>query len=139
AVAARSDFTLTLETVGVVAEICRRLDGLPLAIELAAARTRVLSPQAILARLENRLTLLVGGARDLPARQQTLRDTIAWSHDLLTPAEQKLFRRLAVFVGGCTIVAVEAVCKIEQALELDLLDGVGSLLEKNLLRQAEGA
>jgi predicted ATPase len=115
--AARPDFSLTQENAPAVAEICRRLDGLPLAIELAAARVRLLPPQALLVRLERRLPLLAGGARDLPARQQSLRDTIAWSYDLLTPDEQVLFRRLAVFRGGCTPEAVDAVCGFWAAIE----------------------
>src|SRR5207248_9524265 len=119
-----------------VAEICARLDGLPLAIELAAARVRLLPPQAMLARLSSRLKLLTGGARDLPARQQTLRATIDWSYSLLTEAEQSLFARLGVFVGGGMLEAGEAVCY--PTGELDVLEGVESLLEKNLLRQEEG-
>src|SRR6185437_13789165 len=120
-----------------VAEVCARLDGLPLAIELAAARVKLLSPQAILSRLESRLKLLTGGARDLPARQQTLRGAIGWGYDLLTPGEQQLFRRLAVFVGGCTLDAAEAVCNQDGDLENDLLDGAASLVDQSLLRQEE--
>ncbi len=90
-----------------IAEICVRLDGLPLAIELAAARIKLLPPQALLARLEHRLQVLTSGARDAPVRQQTLRNTLAWSYDLLAAEEQQLFRRLSVFAGGCTLEAVE--------------------------------
>ena len=107
--AAKPAFALTDENAAAVAEICRRLDGLPLALELAAARVKLLPPQALLERLDERLKLLTGGARDAPARQRTLRDAIAWSHDLLSPHDQTLFRRLAVFAGGCTLEAVEAV------------------------------
>src|SRR6185503_430678 len=103
--AIRPDFTLTDENAATVVEICTRLDGLPLAIELAAARTRLLSPQAILPRLEHALALLTGGRRDLPARQQTLRSAIDWSYDLLSQAEQRLFRRLSIFSGGFTLEA----------------------------------
>jgi predicted ATPase len=103
-------FDLTDTNAATVARICRRLDGLPLAIELAAARVKLFSPQALLHRLDRGLHLLAGGARDLPERQQTLRDTVAWSYDLLDPGEQALFRRLAVFAGGCTLEAVEDVC-----------------------------
>src|SRR5207249_304776 len=99
AMAVQSDFQVNNQNAPAVAEICFRLDGLPLAIELAAARVKILSPQAMLARLENRLRLLTGGPRDLPERQQTLRGAIEWSYDLLNEDEQKLFRRLAVFVG----------------------------------------
>src|SRR5215216_6773378 len=105
--AIRPDFRLTAETLPAVAGIVSRLDGLPLAIELAAARMKVLPPAALLQRLEQRLPLLSGGARDLPLRQQTMRDTIGWSYDLLSPEEQALFRRLSVFVGGCSLEAVE--------------------------------
>ena len=137
--AVQSDFEVTNESAPAVAEICARLDGLPLAIELAAARVRLLTPQAMLARLGSRLRLLTGGSRDLPARQQTLRSTIAWSHDLLDPAEQTLFRRLAVFVGGRTLEAIEAVCSAAGGLEVDVLDGTQSLIAKSLLRQEPGA
>ena len=104
-----TDFELTEDNAEAIVAICRRLDGLPLAIELAASRVRLLPPKAILARLDSRLTLLTGGGRDLPERQQTLRGAIAWSHDLLDPAQQTLFRRLAVFAGGWTLDAAEAV------------------------------
>jgi predicted ATPase/DNA-binding SARP family transcriptional activator len=113
----------------VVGDICRRLDGLPLALELAAARIRVLSPQALLARLEHRLPLLTAGARDLPERQRTLRATIAWSFELLEREEQELFARLSVFAGGCTLEAAEEVCEAD-------LDALASLVEKNLLQQS---
>jgi predicted ATPase len=135
--AVKPDFTLTNETAPAVAEICYRLDGLPLALELAAARIRILTPEELLRRLEHRLTVLTGGARNLPAHQQTLRDTIAWSYDLLTPAEQALFRRLAVFVGGCTLAAVEWVCAANS--DVDVLDGGAALVEQSLLRQEDGA
>src|SRR5262245_57496526 len=103
--AAKSSFTVTNENAPAVAEICCQLDGLPLAIELAAARVKLFPPAALLARLSHRLALLTGGPRDLPARQQTLRSTIDWSYNLLTVDEQALFRRLAVFAGGCTLEA----------------------------------
>jgi non-specific serine/threonine protein kinase len=131
AAAVRPGFALTAENAAAVAEICRRLDGLPLAIELAAARAKVLSPQALLARLEHRLALLTGGARDAPARQRTLRDAIAWSYGLLTTEDQALFRWLSVFVGGCTLAAAEAVAG--GAGVGDVLDGVSSLVDKGLL------
>ncbi|MHB8214519.1 MAG: protein kinase domain-containing protein [Candidatus Sulfotelmatobacter sp.] len=130
-------FELNRENATTVAEICARLDGLPLAIELAAARVKVLSPSLMLARLTSRLQLLTGGARDLPRRQQTLRAAIDWSYDLLTPAEQKLFRRVSVFVGGCTLEGAEAVCNTQGDLDLDLLDGMASLVDKSLVREVE--
>jgi predicted ATPase len=135
--AAKADFSVTNENALAVAEICYRLDGLPLAIELAAARIRVLSPQAMLTRLGNRLRLLKGGPRDLPIRQQTLRGTIDWSYDLLQKEEKTLFRRLAVFSGGRTLEAIEEICDPEGAL-VDVFEGVESLLRKSLLRQEEG-
>jgi predicted ATPase/DNA-binding CsgD family transcriptional regulator len=145
AVEIRDDFVVTAENAPAVAEICARLDGLPLAIELAAARIRLLSPEAMLARLERRLPLLTGGARDLPARQRTLRDAIAWSYDLLTPAEQTLFRRLAIFVGGCTLDTAEAAAEADVGdrrwalVPEDVLDGVESLISKNLARRMAGS
>jgi predicted ATPase/class 3 adenylate cyclase len=134
--AVKHDFTVNDENALAVAEICRQLDGLPLAIELAAARVRLLPPHAILARLEKRLALLTGGARDAPARQRTLRDTVAWSYDLLEPEEQILFRRLAAFAGGCTLEAAEAVGNLDGSL--DSFGGVERLCEHSLMRQEEG-
>ena len=133
--AVKAGFEVTNDNAPAVAEICVRLDGLPLAIELAAARTRALSPKAILSRLGSRLKLLRGGARDLPARQQTLRGAIEWSHGLLEEGERALFARLAVFVGGCGIEAIETICDAEGDLPVDALDGLESLVEKSLLRQ----
>jgi predicted ATPase/class 3 adenylate cyclase len=135
--AVQPEFTVTNANAPAVAEICTRLDGLPLAIELAAARIKLLPPRTMLVRLDQRLKLLTGGARDLPVRQQTLRDAIAWSYDLLTADEQALFCRLAVFVGGCRLEAAEAVCSADGDLGVDVLDGIASLLDKSLLRQAE--
>ena len=132
--AAGVELALTAANARTVMEIVRRLDGLPLAIELAAARIKIFPPEALLARLDRRLPLLTGGAPELPARQQTLRDTIAWSYDLLTPAEQTLFRRLAVFSGGCTFEAAEAVTNPEG--RLDLYEGLAALVGQSLLRQA---
>jgi len=135
--AVKSDFAMTRENAPAIAAICQQVDGLPLAIELAAGRSKLFSPQALLPRLRNRLNLLVGGAQDLPLRQQTLRGTIAWSYDLLDQDEKLLFRRLAVFVGGCTLEAAESVCNAHG--DLDTLDGVARLVDKSLLRQEEQA
>jgi predicted ATPase len=152
-------FTLTADNAAAVAAICRRLDGLPLALELAAARIKILSPAALLARLEQRLPLLSAGARDMPPRQQTMRDAIAWSYGLLTEPEQTLFRRLAVFAGGCTLEAVEAVAggvgglggdqfharplASPQVSEISttssVFDRLTSLVDQSLLRSVMGA
>jgi predicted ATPase/class 3 adenylate cyclase len=136
--AVKPEFELTSENAQAVAEICARLDGLPLAIELGAARVRIQSPQALLGRLSRRLALLTGGARDAPARQRTLRDTIDWSYGLLNGSEQRLFARLSVFVGGCTIEGAEAVADAAAELDVALFDGIASLVEKSLLRQGAG-
>ena len=136
--AAKAGFEITSENAPAIAEICARLDGLPLAIELAAARIKLLPPKAILTRLANRLKLLTGGAKDLPARQRTLRGAIEWSHDLLDEGERTLFARLAVFSGGRTLEAIEAVCDAEGDLPIDAFDGVSSLLDKSLLTRHEG-
>jgi predicted ATPase len=137
--AVKRDFVLTKENAYAVATICTRLDGLPLAIELAAARVKLLSPSAMQARLESCLNLLTGGARDLPTRQQTLRGTIDWSYRLLNEAEQKLFRRLSVFVGGCTLEGVEAACDTTGDLGIDVLDGMASMVDKSLVQQVDAA
>jgi predicted ATPase/DNA-binding XRE family transcriptional regulator len=133
----KADFTLTKENAPAIAEICHRLDGLPLALELAAARIKILSPAALLARLDRRLLLLTGGAQDLPDRQKTLRDTIAWSYDLLPADEQALFRRLSVFVGGFTLEAAEAIADAAGELGAGVIDGIASLVDKSLLRQVD--
>src|SRR5205823_12311536 len=133
----RPDFQVTTANARVIAEICTRLDGLPLALELAAARIKLLTPQALLTRLDHRLQVLTGGGRDVPSRQQTLRNTIAWSYTLLDKEEQKLFRRLSVFVSGCTLLAAEAVCDAPNDMQTSVLDGVSSLLDKSLLQQIE--
>ncbi|MGI8639667.1 MAG: tetratricopeptide repeat protein [Pyrinomonadaceae bacterium] len=162
--AIKSNFSLTEDNAAIVAEICYNLDGLPLAIELAAARIKILSPEQILTRLENRLKLLTGGAKDLPARQQTMRGAIEWSYDLLDKAEQILFRRTAVFAGGFTIEAVEAIeaiCGNDESQdkvqspkskvqspktkdqkpkpEIDVLNCLTSLVENSLVFQTETA
>jgi predicted ATPase/class 3 adenylate cyclase len=137
AVAIRPDFVVTNDNAPAVAAICARLDGLPLAIELAAARVRLLSPAAILARLEGRLGLLQSGARDVPARQRTLRGAIAWSEDLLEEPCRALFRRFAVFGGGATLGDVEAVCG--EGLGADVFDTVTTLVDHSLLRQHDDA
>ncbi|HLK47966.1 MAG TPA: tetratricopeptide repeat protein [Bryobacteraceae bacterium] len=137
AAAVKPDFTVTAENAAAVAEICSRVDGLPLAIELAAARVKMLSPNAMLARLQSRLQLLTAGARDLPERQQTLRKTIDWSYDLLKEAEQKLLRRLGVFLGGCTLEAAEAVADTHADLGAVTFDVMASLVDKSLILQTE--
>lgn len=145
---ARPSFALTGETAPLVGEICRRLDGLPLALELAAARVRLLPPRALLARLDRRLPILTDGPRDLPARQRTLRDTIGWSYGLLDENERRVFRLLGTFVGGCTLDAVERVASHESravsnsathtqhATRNSILDVVASLVDKSLVRQS---
>jgi len=137
--AIRSDFHLTTDNAATIAEICLRLDGLPLALELAAARIKLFPPQALLTKLDHRLHVLTGGVRDLPPRQQTLRNTIEWSYNLLDVQEQKLFRSLSVFVGGCTLEAAEAVCgALENAsasVASSVLDGIASLIDKSLVQQ----
>lgn len=120
-------------TSGTIADICRRLDGLPLALELAAAHLKTMPPVTLLARLEHRLHVLADGPRDLPPRQQTMRDTIAWSYDLLTRREQIVFRRLSVVAGGCTAEVAGAVCG-DDLSPADILGTLGSLAKKSLLR-----
>ena len=132
--ASRPDFQLTSANAPAIAAICVCLDGLPLAIELAAARAKLFPPEALLARLSSGLALLTGGPRDLPARQQTIRSTIAWSYDLLTAAEQLLFRRLGVFVGGCTLDAIDAIGGVARDGLGDSVEVVAALVDKSLLR-----
>jgi predicted ATPase/DNA-binding XRE family transcriptional regulator len=152
----KPDFELTEENVGAVAEVCRRLDGLPLALELAAARIRIFTPQSLSGRLQNTLQVLTADDKDIPARQQTLRAAIGWSHDLLSEGEKELFMELAIFAGGCTLEAIEAICAGQQIGEErvtgygeegvsgrgkgapDTLDLVQSLVAKSLLQQREG-
>ena len=154
AMAVDPGFTLTDENAGAIAAICVRLDGLPLAIELAAARSKVLSPALLLPRMARRLPLLTGGPRDAPARLQTMREAITWSHELLTLEERVLFRRLAVFVGGFTLDAAEFVCRAllesgeepgapehhtgPRALDVSILDGITSLVDKSLVQWIDG-
>lgn len=135
AAAARPGFSLDDDSAPVVAEVCRQLDGLPLAIELAAARTRVLPPVALLDRLDQRLAILTGGSRDQPPRLRSMRDAISWSYDLLSPALQALFSRLAVFAGGFGLDGTAAVAGDATASETEILDGVAALVDASLVRQ----
>lgn len=138
ALAIKPDLAITKANVHAIAAICRHLDGLPLAIELAAARIKLLPPQALLQRLTHRLTILTGGTQNVSERQQTLRNTIAWSYHLLDAVERQLFRRLSVFVGGCSLEAIEAVCTTLGDIGPEqVLDGVASLIDKSLLQQME--
>jgi predicted ATPase/transcriptional regulator with XRE-family HTH domain/Tfp pilus assembly protein PilF len=129
----KPDFRLTPENTASVLEICRRLDGLPLAIELAAVRTKVLPPQLLIRHMDRRLPLLTWGSRDLPIRQQTMRNAIAWSYDLLSPDEQKLFCRLTVFAGGCTAFTALQVADPTQEFAFDIIDGLAALVDHSLL------
>ena len=135
--ALKPDFQITSANSRAIAEICVRLDGLPLALELAAARMKLLSPQALLMRLSQRFQVLTSGARDAPTRQQTLLNTLQWSYDLLSAREQRLFRRLAVFVGGSPLEAIEGVYRALSDEEMNVFDGVASLLDNNLLQQTK--
>ncbi|HEV2659621.1 MAG TPA: tetratricopeptide repeat protein, partial [Ktedonobacteraceae bacterium] len=137
AMAIKPDFNVTTAHVQTIAEICRRLDGLPLAIELAAARIKLLPPQALLQRLSHPLNVLTGGRQDAPERHQTLRNTIAWSYHLLNAGEQQLFRRISVFVGSCSLEAIEALYSSYPDRTMLVLDGISSLIDKSLLRQIE--
>ena len=137
--AARPDFRLRAENAGAVGEICARLDGLPLAIELAAVRVKLLEPEAMVALLGRRLQLLTGGPRDLPERQRTLRDTITWSYDLLHADEQRLFGLLAVFVGGCTLEGATAVVEAAGGIDADVFETVASLIDKSMLLRLEAS
>ncbi len=131
------DFRVTEDNAGVIAAICARLDGLPLALELAAAYSKLLPPRVLLARLEKPLDVLTRGGPDVPARQQTLRNTMQWSYKLLSPPEQRLFRRLAVFVGGCTLEAAEAVCTAPDEVTTPVMEVIASLVDTSLLQRVE--
>src|SRR3989449_9360550 len=133
----KPQLVLSEDNAAAIAQICIRLDGLPLSLELAAARSKLLPPQALLGRLNHRLAVLTSGWHDAPTRQQTLRDTISWSYDLLNAQEQRCFRRLAIFLGGCTLEAAEAVCSTAASLSLPAMDLVASLLDKSLLQQSD--
>src|SRR2546428_7495651 len=135
--AVKPTFVLSEDNAAAIAQICIRLDGMPLVLKLAASRIKLLPPQALLGRLNRRLAVLTGGRHDAPTRQQTLRDTISWSYDLLNAEEQRCFRRLAIFVGGCTLEAAEAVCSAATDLSLPAIDLVASLLDKSLLQQSD--
>jgi predicted ATPase/class 3 adenylate cyclase len=135
--AVRPNFELTDETAPIVAEICERLDRLPLAVELAAAWSKVLPPAALLRRLERRLELPARRSADVPARQSTLREAIAWSYDLLSDEERRIHARLSVFTGGCTVEAAERVAAVDGELRIDLLEGIASLVDRSLLRESE--
>lgn len=135
--AVRADFRLTEKNIQAVIDICTRLDGLPLALELAAARIKLFPPQALLARLNHRLDVLSTGDQEVPARQRTLRAAIAWSYDLLSTAEQQLLRRLAVFVNGCQLEAVEALCAACGDVEQPVLDIITSLLDQSLIQRVD--
>ena len=136
--AVKPGFVLTEENAGVITAICTRLDGLPLAIELAAARIRLFSPQEMQTRLDSKLSVLTGGPRNLPARQRTLRAAIDWSYNLLSEEEQSLFARLGVFIGSFTLSAAQAICNSQGALKFDVQEVTESLLDKNLLKREEG-
>ncbi|GAC1636835.1 MAG: hypothetical protein NVS4B2_25420 [Chloroflexota bacterium] len=133
--AAKAGFAVTNDNAPAVAEICFRLDGLALAIELAAARIKLFPPQALLPRLSSRLKLLTGGARDRPTRQQTLRGALEWSYNLLEAGDRTIFARLSVFAGGCDLDVAEAVCRLDDNGDLDVFEGIASLVDKSLLRQ----
>ena len=135
--AVKPNFVLSEDNAAAIAQICIRLDGLPLALELAAAHSKLLPPQALLGRLNHRLTVLTSGRQDAPTRQQTLRNTISWSYDLLNAEEQGCFRRLAIFVGGCSLEAAEAVCSRAADISLPAMDLVASLLDKSLIQQSD--
>jgi predicted ATPase len=133
ATAIEPSFALSSENAATIADLCVQLDGLPLALELAAARIRVLSVKELRARMTSRLDVFSAASSDAPTRQHTLRATLDWSHALLTPQEQRFFRRLSVFAGGCTLESAEAICNTRRDLDLDVIDGLGSLVDKSLL------